>query len=84
MSFNHLWRKSVVPAIAGNCFVIPVVAYVLKGNIQATLFSFIVWSSIFLIISFVGITLAGLDKSDFQDINIYFGNFFSRLRRIII
>ncbi len=84
ISFGSLWRKSIMPAIAANCFVIPVVVYTLRGNIPANMPSFIVWSSIFLIISLIGITLAGLDKSDFQDINVYFGGVFSKLHRMSI
>jgi len=84
ISFVYLWRKSIMPAITSNCFVIPVVVYALMGNIPTNLSSFIVWLLIFTIIIFTGTITTGLNKSEFRDFHKYFGNFLSRLHKIPI
>ncbi|MBN2183160.1 MAG: lipopolysaccharide biosynthesis protein [Sedimentisphaerales bacterium] len=81
ISFIYIWRNSIMPAITANCFIIPIVIYAIKENIPANLPSFIIWFSIFIFITLTSIALVGLDKADFQDIHIYLGNVFSRLRR---
>ena len=73
MSFNDVLRRSVVPAIAANCFAIPVVVYVLKGNIVVTLSSFILWSFIFMAIWAIGTITAGLDREELAQIRGYLG-----------
>lgn len=84
ISFIYLWRKSIIPAITANCFVVPVVVYALRGNIPANLSSFIVWSLIFTIVIFIGTITTGLNKSEFRDIHNYFGGVFSKLYRMSI
>ena len=84
ISLVYLWRKSIMPAITTNCFVIPVVVYALMGNISANLLSFIVWLLIFTFIIFIGTVTTGLNKSEFRDIHNYFGGFISKLYRTSI
>jgi O-antigen/teichoic acid export membrane protein len=84
ISFTYLWRKSIIPAIKANCFVIPVVVYTYKQNIPANLSSFIVWLLVFTIIIIMGTITTGLSKSEFRDIHNYFGGIFSKLYRMSI
>jgi O-antigen/teichoic acid export membrane protein len=77
LSFTDLWHQTIVPAVAANVFVLPVVALAHSWRMSLTWPSLVLWSLIFVAVWMIGVAKAGLNEVDIRPLHNYFGRMFS-------